>query len=144
MMSMRIRWSPGFRSGSNLPETAEIEWAGRVGHPSSYGLLGGRRTSGDAQVAVTYDGTPTYKGSLAGRSDKVLWALPAEYERAVINVLRQQPVPVVVTDAAHGEVGSSEYVFHTLAAMLGHVMAAGVPADDDDVWLLLDRCWSDR
>jgi hypothetical protein len=40
-MSMRVEWGMGFRSGSSLPSWATVEWAGRIGHPSSYGLLGG-------------------------------------------------------------------------------------------------------
>lgn len=142
-MSVRLQWTHGFRSGSGLPSSANVEWAGRIGHPSSYGLLGGTRTTGAPQVAVWPDAAP-FRHSLAGRGDHVRWGLPQEYEAPLLDALRRQPVPMRISTAAHGEVGSSLHVFQSLAALLGRVLAAGVPPEDEELWRWRDACWNDR
>jgi len=58
-------------------------------------------------------------------------------------VLEVQPQPVWVTAAAHGAIGSSEYVFQRVALLLCRVLAGGLPAEDHEVWRLLDSCWND-
>lgn len=109
-----------------------VEWAGQVGHPSSYGLLGGR--AGEVtRLEVPERGS--YQGSLAGASDEVAFGLPAEYRQAVGQGLRS---PVALTVAAHGQVGSSAYVFRRLASLLSALISDGVPATDPDLWLLWD------
>ena len=109
-----------------------VEWAGQVGHPSSYGLLGGR-AAGLTRLDVPERGA--YEASLAGTSDDVTFGLPAEYRQAVGEGLSS---PVALGVAAHGQVGSSEYVFRRLAALLSALVSVGVPATAADLWLLWD------
>jgi hypothetical protein len=141
MMSMRLWWMPGFRTGSRLPSSARVVWGGRPGHPSSYGLLGGS-TFRQARLAVSSDES-TYRDSLAGSADNVRWGLPVEYQAAVLDALTQQPRPVMVGTAAHGAIGSSSSVFRGLAVLLARLLATGVPDNDVEVWKLRDRCWND-
>ena len=113
---------------------------GRAGHPSSYGLLGGARAD-RTRIAVAEAGS-RFRESLAGGSDRVTWGLAADYESAVREVLANQPEGVLVTQAAHGEVGSSVWVFERLALLLSRVLMTGVPSDDAEVWKLVDRTWN--
>ena len=128
------------RSGSSLPPFATVEWAGRVGHPSSYALLGGTRS--DQSRVSQFGSGGLFKESLAAPADDVCWGLPPEYEDAILEVLAEQPQPVLVGRAAHGAVGSSAKVFRTVALMLSHVLAADLPGNDAAVWQEWDRGWN--
>ncbi len=141
-MSLRIWTTPGVHSGSDLPATATVEWAGRTGHPSSYGLLGGARSSAP-RISVFPSGAK-FRGSLARSSDEVRWGLPAEYEAAIAEAMEDQPQAVVVSQVAHGRIGSSMYVFRCLTVLLCRLLAGGVPNEDAEVWKLRDRCWADN
>jgi hypothetical protein len=141
MMTLRVECSPGRKGGSGAPTSATVEWAGRIGHPSSYGLLGGRLAA-SAGVEVQSSGAK-YKDALASRSDDVRWGLPAEYDAAVQSMLEVRPQPVRVSTAAHGAIGSSEYVFQRVALLLCRVLAGGLPTEDSEVWRLLDQCWNE-
>ena len=141
-MSMRLFYLPGFRTGSARPATATVEWAGRAGHPSSYGLLGGAPASVPRWALVEADAS--FRGSLAAEADEVHWGLPDEYERAVWETLVDQPVSAAITHAAAGAVGSSPHVFQALTIMLCRVLGGDLPCDDNDVWRMWDRCWNER
>lgn len=140
MMKLRVWHTPMFsRDGSALPTTVKLEWAGRVGHASSYGLLGGHRASaGDAGIGHLRD--VAFDGSLAGRCDHVRHGLPDDYRSTVVDVVCASPIPVRISAAAHGEIGSSQLVFRTLAHLLCRLLATGVPADDEVVWSFWDQC----
>ncbi|WP_141718835.1 hypothetical protein [Curtobacterium sp. ER1/6] len=92
-----------------------VEWrSDRIGHPGSYGCLGGRLATGSpAPVHAARDGSP-FLTSLAGSADTVLWGLPDEYRAAVDGV----PLRLTITRAAHGEASSSLGVFRDLAHVL--------------------------
>jgi hypothetical protein len=135
-MSLRIWASCGVRRDSLLPLNLTVEWAGRSGHPSSYGLLTGRLSARPSIAAP--DAGVAYPDSLAGAADDVRWGLPAEYRRAVAEAVAGLAEPLRITDAAHGLAGSSPYVFRVLTGLLGRMLATGVPVDDDEIWRLHD------
>jgi hypothetical protein len=115
----------------NVDGGIAIEWAGRRGHPSSYGLLGG------SNALVTSLDVPelgTFQESLAGGLDEVQFGLPAEFRTAVSAGLRS---PVALAVAAHGSLGSSARVFGQLAAMLSALLVAPTPPTQADaLWAL--------
>ena len=110
-----------------------LEWAGQLGHPSSYGLIGAREAS---QTVLPDPSGGRYVESLAGELDQVYFGLPAAYAEAVIAVLQR---PLELTVAAHGEVGSSPAVFARLTAAVEHFTVAGIPAPDDEIWRVWDE-----
>lgn len=140
LMLLRVELGPCAR-GSAVPAHATVEWAGRVGHPSSYALLTGTR-SGTAGIALL-DSGDTYRSPLVRRGDNLRWGLPAEYETAVADVLEHEPQAVVVSHAGHGQIGSSQIAFRGVARLLCRVLAGGLPSEDEAVWRLRDRCWQD-
>ena len=139
-MTLRIETGQGFRSGSRLPAFATVEWAGRVGHPSSYALLGGTRS--DVPRVSLHDSGASFGEALAASADDVRWGLPPEYEEAVLTLLADQPQPVLVSRAAYGMVGSSVRAFRAVALLLCQVLASGLPSSDEDAWKLRDQCWN--
>jgi hypothetical protein len=141
MMRLRVRLGPNGR-GSAIPSFATVEWVGRAGHPSSYGLLTGAR-SPSPRLAIAEEGA-RYRDALPGRADKVIWGLPDEYVNAVTAVLDEDVQPVLISHAAHGEIGSSNFVFAGLTRLLCRLLAGGLPPDEEDVWRLQDKCWSER
>ena len=107
------------------PAQLAIEWVGRAGHPSSFGLLGGVLASPggfDARLEIERP----YSGSLAGTADEVTWGLPADYRQA----LGPWTDRVRFTIAAHGMVGSSDLVFAHLAAVLTDALEMGGWSDE--------------
>jgi len=140
LMSLRIWTTSGFRSGSGLPSSVRVEWAGRIGHPSSYGMLGGTR-SPISRVRV-FPSDAKFRDALAARADDVRWGLPAEYESVVVDALHDQLLTVSVSQAAHGTVGSSPHVFRALTNLLCRLLAEGVPLEDSEIWRLRDRAWN--
>jgi hypothetical protein len=139
-MTLRVETAEGFRSGSQLPSFATVEWAGRIGHPSSYALLGGTR-SDTAGVSVHASGA-SFKEALAAPTDDVRWGLPSEYEEAIVSLLADQSQRVLVSRAAYGVVGSSERAFRAVALPLSQILASGLPSAEDAVWKLRDHCWN--
>jgi hypothetical protein len=78
---------------------------------------------------------------LAANADTVVMGLPDEYRSAVSEALADEVQAVLVSRAAHGEVGSSAQVFAGLTRLLCRVLASGLPQGDDEVWRLRDACW---
>jgi hypothetical protein len=140
-MRLRIVRGHSRNSGSRGPTWAHVEWAGRAGHPSSYGLLGGTRADKPG-VRVQPSGAK-FRDSLASRADDVRWGLEPEYESAILDALESQPQGVLVSTAAHGAIGSSPYVFARLATFLCRILSTDVPVEDSEVWRLFDQVWSD-
>lgn len=138
---MRIEQTP-VRAGSLNHSLVTIEWAGRTGHPSSYGLLSGTEAE-TCRVEVAAE-RGRFRDALAPSShDEVFWGLPAEYESAVVSVLHEAQPPLLVAGAAHGLVGSSQHVFAALTRLLRRLLVDGIPADEDALWQLRDACWTD-
>lgn len=140
-MSLRVESDVASHTGSALPSWATVEWAGRIGHPSSYGLLGGAPAR--VPSVNVREGGGRFTDALAASVDDVRWGLPLEYEGPVLEVLVAQPRPVYITRAAHGLIGSSEMVFRALTRLLCQILTAGLPTEDVEVWKLRDRCWND-
>ncbi len=138
MMWLRVVLGPT-AGGSAVPSFATVAWAGRVGHPSSYALLTGTRS--EVPGVTLFDTGGRHRDPLVRRLDKVRWGLLPEYEQAVAAVLRSEPQPVLVTHAAHAEIGSSQVAFEGVTRLLCRILAGGLPDDDDEVWRLRDRCW---
>jgi hypothetical protein len=128
-------------SESHGPAWVRVEWAGRVGHTSSYALLGGACVDKSA-VRIQPSGAK-FRDSLASGTDDVRWGSQPEFEVAILDALQSQPRGVLVSQAAHGAIGSSPYAFARLARFLGRILATDVPAEDAEVWRLFDQVWSD-
>ena len=126
--------------GSGLPSWASVEWVGRAGHPSSYGLISGARAN-EPRIAMSDEGPARFRESLAANADTVVMGLPDEYRAAVSGALADEVQAVVVSRAAHGKIGSSSEVFAGLTRFLCRVLAGGLPQDDEEVWRLRDACW---
>jgi len=109
------------------PDQIAVEWAGRAGHPSSYGLLGG------IAEASTVEPMPvgTFANALA-QADIVAFGLPEEFAAAA------QRDSVVITIAAAGEAGSSVNVFRALASMLVTLVARDGSMEPEDLWAAWD------
>ncbi len=140
-MKLRISSRLGYRSGSARPSSIDVEWVGRDGHPSSYGLLGGNQAPA-ARVDV-YSGNAIFTDALVAGMDEVRWGLPDEYKEAVWETLQVQPTLVAISRAAHAAAGSSPHVFRALTAMLCRLLAGDGSPDDAGLWSLWDRCWND-
>lgn len=119
-----------------------LEWRGRLGHPSSYAMLGGDRTGGThrlARVKVTSAGR--WRASLAGGDEAIELGLPAEYEAAAADATGPG---IEVTIAAHGPNSSSPQAFAWVAAMLTTLLVDGIPDDDAEFLAAWDAIRSRR
>jgi hypothetical protein len=110
-----------------------VEFRGRLGHPSSYGLLAGRRHSGPG---VRIDLDTALPGAIFVPCDRVRVGLSEdEYRVAIVGIDLLDDVGVVVTAAADGEIGSSSWVFRRLASVLATlVVAAPDTVADECIW----------
>jgi hypothetical protein len=112
-----------------------VEWVGRLGHPSSYGLLGARLIEGETRISVPFEG-PDFPKSLAARSERVDHGLIQEYRGAITAAV---PAGLEITLAAHGQVSSSQAVFGGLARLILTFLRDGIPEASSDVWLRTDQ-----
>jgi hypothetical protein len=134
---LRLWTAPDGPGGVPIPTDGLcVEWAGQVGHPSSYALLGGRVSDGKAGL-LKVRLTGPYVDSPAGAADVVEFGLPEDYAVAVGRGV-DGAGEVEVTLAAHGRAGSSPVVFARVGRLLAVFLRDGVPADDADVW----RAWA--
>lgn len=140
-MRMRIVSGPTQASGSHGPAWVHVEWAGRVGHPSSYGLLGGTRVD-KSVVRIQPSGASSETRSLPGQTTSVGVCSPSSRQQSWTRCSRSLRA-FFVSLAAHGAIGSSPYVFARLARFLGCILATDVAAEDAEVWRLFDQVWSD-
>jgi len=97
--------------------------------PSTYGLLGGFRTTGPTTFDLRGPSEP-FRDSLADGPDKAAFGLPDEYRA---HLLLQVPTGLAVTVAAHGIVGSSPRVFASLARVLLELFGRAESATDVEI-----------
>ncbi|HEX4519553.1 MAG TPA: hypothetical protein VH063_08250 [Gaiellaceae bacterium] len=116
----------------NDDEGIAVEWLGQAGHPSSYGLLGGRIPQG-ARLHGPQSLGP-WSRSLAGTADEVEFGLPDEYSGAAREGLGEG---VELTVAAYARIGSSQQVFRRLAGCLTDLIPK-IPSDDEALWAAWD------
>jgi len=131
----RIRiWTPPDRPKGAAASPIVVEWAGLVGDPSSYGLLGGTLVEGETRIDAPLDGT-AFPDSLA-RNDRGAFGLPAGYRAGVLAAV---PFGLAVSVAAHGMASSSPLTFGELARLLVIFLRHGIPEGDDEVWRTFDE-----
>lgn len=118
------------------PHCLGVEWAGRLGHPSSYALLAGSLLPQSSSRA----GQTKVKNTLAGRLDSVRTGLLPEYREAVRSAAGDR---LRITAAAHGDVGSSRAVFSSLATLLLYLLESGVPDSEEVLWQRWDEASGD-
>jgi hypothetical protein len=150
-LSVRNRFRPDSHEGtvrlkvilSSVPlsfriVSAGIEWAGRKGHPSSYGMLGGFASEGTpGAVFDQHLSGVLSKKTLARSADHVTAALPDEYRPAIASMAEARRLHLVITVAAEGAIGSSSSVFASLTAMLlSAAVSDGWPSTGHDVFAL--------
>jgi hypothetical protein len=127
---VRIWTPPDWPWGPIETGAVALEWAAsHAGHPSTFGMLGGRRNSGVSQVLVGSEGPTFYEGHNL-RADQTTFGLPREY---VSRILEAVPEGLVITTAAAGAASSSPLVFMFLARALDAFLRDGIPVDDDAV-----------
>ena len=123
-----------------------VEWAGRIGHASSYGLLGATETNHltDTAIELDHEGT-NFHASLAGATDQVVFGLLDEYRAAIRAASSVFTFPMTVRIAAHAAIGSSAIVFERLTDLLAPlVYATDAERTDDLVRLWWERAWTAR
>jgi hypothetical protein len=125
-------WTSGDGPGHLEPRGLAVEWLGRGGHPSSYGLLGGH-LAGDGVGGFDLRTSGPYVNSLAGTTDDVEFGILEQYTDWASRALGGD---VVVTVAAHGRFGSSSGAFMWVGHLLSALLREGVPSSDADVMVL--------
>ncbi|MFG1780480.1 hypothetical protein ACGFIG_29120 [Micromonospora sp. NPDC049048] len=130
-------------TGDAGPTPAEIdvvgvEYRGRLGHSSSYGLLMARVSD---SPGVQFDLHPPV--ALSVPCDEVRVGPPEpEYAEALHAAGRNLATGLVVTAVGEGLYGSSVVVFTRLVAVISLLLATGVEsAGEVDVWASWDSAW---
>jgi len=113
-----------------------IEYRGRLGHPSSYGLLAGRLRQGetisvfDVPAGAAGQVSPPVKGE-----DVVVGIVDAEYAAAVNSACVRRGIGLDITAVAAGEISSSRIVFSKLATLLCVVLSRRtLDLEDNELW----------
>ncbi|MEU4477833.1 hypothetical protein AB0F68_07175 [Micromonospora sp. NPDC023966] len=119
-----------------------VEYRGRLGHPSSYGLLMARAAD---SPGVQIDLSPA-SVTLSVPCDEVTLGLTEpEYRAALYAAGHDLRVGLVITSAVEGKLGSSIVVFTRLAAILSVLLAVGAESvDATKVWATWDEAWPGR
>ncbi|MFI7070617.1 hypothetical protein [Micromonospora sediminicola] len=119
-----------------------LEYRGRLGHPSSYGLLMAYATESRG-VQFDFRSTPV---ALSVPCDGVTIGLPEpEYRAALSAAGLALGVGLIVTGVGEGRVGSSVVVFTRLVAVLSVLLAVGSESvEDAEVWTTWDEPWRAR
>ncbi|NES25970.1 hypothetical protein GCE86_26065 [Micromonospora terminaliae] len=137
--SSLIAWT-----GSDGPMPAEVgvvgvEYRGRLGHPSSYGLLMARATD---SPGVQLDLHPMPVALSVPCDEVTLGSTEPEYAEALRAAGRGLARGLVVTGIGEGLYGSSVVVFTRLVAVISLLLAMGLAsADEVDVWASWDSAW---
>lgn len=136
---MLIAWT-----GDDGPVPAEVdvvdvEYRGRLGHASSYGLLMARAADSPG-VQIDLIPMPV---ALSVPSDQVTLGLTEpEYAEALHAAGRDLATGLVIRGIGEGLYGSSAVVFTRLVAVISLLVATGVEsADDADIWASWDNAW---
>ena len=127
----RIRGQGELLPGETKAHSGRItaEWCDRAGHPTSYALLGGHISPA---AAIHADGGGYFADALPGSNDRGRWGLEfLGYAQAIKDQLAILEVPVEITVAASGEVGSSKVAFGWLARFLVGLLQALESIGDD-------------
>lgn len=128
--------------GQVLPPNAVVgEWAGQVGHPTSYALLGVVPVPSGVTFSMPIR-TARFEESLAGSSDEVSFGQPAERERQFIDdVLGSDGSggwSVLV--AACAPFGSSPMAFRWMASFLRSIAYLDIAnLSDEGLWIQWDE-----
>ncbi|WP_146231151.1 hypothetical protein [Micromonospora sicca] len=114
--------------------TVGVEYRGRIGHPSSYGLVAGRFSPDNAEVLVDPGLNAELAASISVSGDRVIDGMSEpEYEAIIRKSARELGLCVVVVLA--GEIGSSQVVFSRLARVLHMALISpDLMRNDDQVW----------
>lgn len=116
-----------------------VEYRGRIGHPSSYGLLAGRLRASDASMVIDLQGVPDEVVVSPPISGDRLIAAQAEpeYESAIRRAGSDLGLQVTVMLAA--EISSSQVVFLRLANVLHAILESrDIELTDDQFWRYWD------
>jgi len=124
-----------------LPESALVlEWAGRIGHPTSYALL-----AAPAPVGLIIE-IPTEKRvfaeSLAGRGDEVLLGDLGHEELLAVEGVLETGGGWHLMVVASGQVGSSPNAFQRVATFLNYFNREVGPVEElseTTIWNLWDQ-----
>lgn len=119
-----------------------VEYRGRLGHPSSYGLLAARLTPAAPEPLVVVDPQLGHQLTAVPRvpGEQVTLGLSLEYRDAITAIAERADVKLSVATAAEGLVGSSIVVFTRLTAVLIAVLSTET-LSDEYVWREWDDAW---
>ncbi|MER7420987.1 hypothetical protein ABT346_30115 [Micromonospora peucetia] len=119
-----------------------VEYRGRLGHPSSYGLLMAHATD---SLGVQFDIRSTSVALSVPCDEVALGLTEPEYRAALFAAGLVLGSGLVITGAGEGQVGSSVVVFTRLAAVLSVLLAVGPGSvDDAELWATWDEPWRAR
>ncbi|SIN13308.1 hypothetical protein [Micromonospora cremea] len=134
-------------TGCDGPMPAEagvvgVEYRGRLGHPSSYGLLMARATD---SPGVQLDLNPMPVTLLVPCDEVTLGLTEPEYAEALHAAGRDLARGLVITAIGEGLHGSSIVVFTRLVAVISLLLATGLEsADEVAIWASWDSAWPER
>jgi hypothetical protein len=114
-----------------------VEYRGRTGHPSSYGLLAGRPSSGYPAVLIDPVLKEQLMTSVSIVGDRLIDAM-AEPEYEMVIRKSASEMGMCITTALAGEISSSQVLFSQLARVLSVTLKSpGRMPTDDVTW----ACW---
>jgi hypothetical protein len=131
-------------TGSDGPVPGEIdvvgvEYRGRLGHPSSYGLLMARAPD---SLGVQLDLNPMPVALSVPCDEVTLGLTEPECAEALHAAGRDLARGLVITAVGEGLYGSSVVVFTRLVAVISLLLATGLEsADEVDIWAIWDSAW---
>lgn len=139
LTKLRIWRGGGSPVETPLPDNAVIvEWAGQLGHPTSYALLGLSPRRPGVAVSLPTD-KAKFEISLADGLDEVTWGELGDAELdAIREVLGEdQTLGWEILVAASGRVGSSPAAFRWVARFIRNLYTLDVTEDAS-----LERIWA--
>jgi hypothetical protein len=113
-----------------------LEYRGRLGHPSSYGLLAATLRAGEkgTEFVQPVDGADQVSPPLNGE-EVVVGTLDPEYVDAVNSVCIRRGIGLSVRASAAGEISSSSVVFSKLATVLCELLKRqSLDVQDGELW----------
>jgi hypothetical protein len=113
-----------------------LEYRGRIGHPSSYGLLAAALRVGEKETefAQFVDRANQVSPPLNGE-EVIVGTLDREYADAVNSVCLQRGIGLIVEASAAGEISSSSVVFSKLATVLCELLKReSLDVQESELW----------